>query len=251
MTSFYMFRLWYMTFWGTPRDKHVYEHAHESPPSMLLPLVVLAVMSVIAGWRIPWTNLELPAFLQQSMPMGTDETAVSTLTKVVIPSAHLAEGVEHKATLIAFLMALLGFGIATAFYAAKRWDPNDARRTFAPFYRFFVHKWYFDELYQKIFVQPVLAIAQGVAAIDKYGLDWLADGSARLMGLCARLDDWIDRKFVDRIIDFLASTTYSVGIRLKSLQTGSLRHYVMLLAVGLVAIFMIMNLYWTYAMSSL
>ena len=59
LTSFYMFRLWYMTFLGTPRDKHVYDHAHESTPAMLVPLVILAVMSVISG--VPG-ELGLPDF---------------------------------------------------------------------------------------------------------------------------------------------------------------------------------------------
>ncbi|MCC6123411.1 MAG: NADH-quinone oxidoreductase subunit L [Pirellulales bacterium] len=253
MTSFYMFRLWYMTFLGTPRDKHVYDHAHESTPSMLVPLVILAVMSVISGWKVPFTNLELPALLTQAIPSGTEEGAVSNLTKFYIPAEHLSHesGVHFFATGIAFLMALLGFVLATAFYGTKRLDPNDARRTFATLYRIFIHKWYFDEAYQKIFVRPALAISGWIAWLDKNGLDWIADNSARLMGLCARLDDWFDRKFVDRLIDLVAAGTYRLGIRLKALQTGSLRQYVMLLAVGLAALFMIMNFYWNFAMSKM
>jgi NADH-quinone oxidoreductase subunit L len=251
MTSFYMFRLWFMTFLGTPRDKHVYDHAHESTPAMLVPLVILAVMSVISGWQVPFTNLRLQWFLPQAMPAGSFEKPVWVFSKLLIPAEHLshAVNVENKATGIAFVMAALGFVIAMAFYAKKWWDPNDARRQFAPFYRFFIHKWYFDEAYQKIFVRPALVLSGWIAAIDKHGLDWLADNSARLVSLCARLDDWFDRNFVDRLIDLLAAGTYRVGIRLKSLQTGNLRGYIMLLAVGLVAIFMIMNFYWSYAIS--
>jgi NADH-quinone oxidoreductase subunit L len=251
MTSFYMFRLWYMTFLGTPRDKHVYDHAHESTPSMLVPLVILAIMSIIAGWYVPGTNLRLQWFLPQAMPAGATEGTVSLLTKVTIPAEKLshAEGIEHISTGIAFLMALLGFVLATAFYATKKLDPNDARRTFSPFYRFFIHKWYFDEAYQTIFVRPVLIVSGWIAAIDKNGLDWLADNSARLVSLCARLDDWFDRRIVDRLIDLLAAGTYTVGVRLKGLQTGNLRQYVMLLAVGMVAIFVIMSFYWSYAMA--
>ncbi len=253
MTSFYMFRLWYLTFLGTPRDQHVFEHAHESTTPMLVALVILAVMSIIAGWKVPFTNLELPALLKQAIPAGTTEKAVSLLTKVTIPAEKLshAEGIEHTATGIAFVVALLGFVLATAFYATKAFDPNDARRTFAPLYRFFIHKWYFDEAYEKIFVGPVLVISNWVAAIDKKGLDWLADNSARLVGSCAWLDDWFDRHVVDRLIDLMAAGTYRVGIRLRSLQTGSLRGYVMLLAVGMVALFMIMSFYWSYAISKL
>jgi NADH-quinone oxidoreductase subunit L len=253
MTSFYMFRLWYMTFLGTPRDKHVYDHAHESTPAMLMPLIILAVMSVISGWQVPFTNLRLQWFLPQAMPAGSIEKANWLFTKVTIPAEHLSHqvSVEHTATGIAFMMAMLGFAIATAFYAKKWWDPNDARRTFAMFYRFFIHKWYFDEAYQKIFVRPVLVISGWVAAIDKNGLDWLADNSARLVGFCARLDDWFDRNVVDRLIDLLASGTYRLGIRLKALQTGNLRQYIMLLAVGLVALFMIMNFYWSLAITKM
>jgi NADH-quinone oxidoreductase subunit L len=251
MTSFYMFRLWYMTFLGTPRDKHVYDHAHESTPAMLVPLVILAVMSIISGWKVPFTNLDLPALLSQAVPSGVSQGAVSALTKISIPAEHLShEPFYHNvSTGIAFVMALLGFIMATAFYATKRLDPNDARRSFAMFYRIFIHKWYFDELYQKIFVKPVLAISGWIAAFDKHGLDWLADNSAKLMGLCARLDAWIDRNLVDRFIDYLAAETYRFGLRLKSLQTGSLRAYVMLLAVGMVAIFVIMSCYWSFALA--
>ncbi len=52
ITAFYMFRLWFMTFAGPPRDHHIYEHAHESPPVMYVPLVVLAVFAVVVGWPI-------------------------------------------------------------------------------------------------------------------------------------------------------------------------------------------------------
>jgi NADH-quinone oxidoreductase subunit L len=253
MTSFYMFRLWYMTFLGTPRDKHVHDHAHESPPSMLAPLVILAVMSIIAGWKIPWTNLGLPGLLKQAQPAGIAESASSLWGKVTIPAESMLHNpemhVEDIATGIAFLMALLGFILATAFYATKKLDPNDARRTFAPFYRLFVHKWWFDELYQWMFVRPALVVSGWVAAIDKNGLDWLADHSAWAVGWCSRLDDWFDRKIVDRWIDLLAAGTYSLGIRLKTLQTGSLRQYVMLLVVGMVAIFVIMSFYWSFAVS--
>jgi NADH-quinone oxidoreductase subunit L len=251
MTAFYMFRLWYMTFLGTPRDKHVYDHAHESPVSMIAPLVILAVMSVIAGWKLPFTNLELPALLKQAVPAGTMEQAVSVFGKVTIPAEQkLHEGGVHAAaTGIAFFVAALGFVLATVFYATKKLDPNDARRTFAPFYRLFVHKWWFDELYDWLFVRPMHVLAGWTAAVDKHGLDWLADHAAWLVGVCSRMDDWFDRKIVDRLIDVAAAGTYSFGLRLKNLQTGNLRQYVMLLVVGMVAIFVIMSFYWSFAVS--
>ena len=220
---------------------------------MLVPLMILALMSVISGWKVPFTNLELPALLQQAEPAGIAGGAISILTKVAIPAEHLSHEprIHIFATGIAFLMALLGFVLATVFYGTKRLDPNDVRRTFAPFYRFFIHKWYFDEAYQQIFVRPAMVVSDWIATVDKKGLDWLADNSARLVGLCARLDDWFDRNFVDRLIDIMAAGTYRLGIRLRALQTGSLRGYIMLLAVGMVAIFVIMSFYWSYAISGM
>ena len=70
MTAFYMFRLWYMTFAGNPRDGHVYHHAHESPRVMTVPLMILAFMAVVAAWNIPWTDIGLKSLLEQSQPAG-------------------------------------------------------------------------------------------------------------------------------------------------------------------------------------
>ena len=81
ITAFYMFRLWYMTFTGKPRDHHVYDHAHESPKVMYVPLVILAVFAFGIGWPM-WglTNL-----LEQARPAGTVETATGA---VIWPSAR-------------------------------------------------------------------------------------------------------------------------------------------------------------------
>src|SRR6185369_4059400 len=71
MTAFYMFRLWYMTFAGEPQDHHIYDHAHESPKVMYIPLVILAVFAVGAGWTLPFTNLSITNLLEQARHPGT------------------------------------------------------------------------------------------------------------------------------------------------------------------------------------
>jgi len=255
MTAFYMFRLWYMTFAGKPRDEHVYEHAHESPRTMTVPLVVLAVLSIVAGWNLFNTNLGLEPLLRQAIPAGVAEShaAGSILPRVTIPAEHLflshkeKEEVHFTATMIAFAMSSIGFILATAFYGVQSLDPNDARRTFAPIYNLFYHKWWFDELYQFLFVRPVLLLSNWVALCDKNGIDWVADNLARAVAACARLDNWIDRIFVDRLIDLAAGGIYAGGIRLRRIQTGNIRQYIMLLALGLVVLFVAMNIYQNYS----
>ncbi len=255
MTSFYMFRMWYMTFAGSPRDKHVHSHAHESPLSMTGPLMVLAVLAVVAAWELPGTELGLKPLLEQARPVGTVEGVAGgiLLPNVAMPAEHLAHdpaaGIGVKAEWSAFAVALLGFGIATAFYGLRRFDPADARRTFSPLYKLFIHKWWFDELYALLFIRPVLRISDWVETIDKRVIDWLADNSARAVAAVARLDDWIDRIFVDNTVNLLARWTYATGVWLRRLQTGNIRQYVMWLGAGLVGLFVLMSLYWNYAMA--
>lgn len=250
MTAFYMFRLWYMTFAGNPRDGHVYHHAHESPPSMTVPLMILAVFAVVVAWNIPFTSLGLDPLLRQSQPAGVGEQAAmgQWWQHITVPSEHLAHehAVEVPAEWAAFAVALTGFVLATLFYGLHKFDPKDAARTFAPIYRFLVHKWWFDELYAFLFVRPVLCVSGWIAAVDKRGIDWLVDGSARVVEGVSRIDDWIDRIFVDRPIDLVARWTYVLGLRLRALQTGNVRQYVMWIAVATVGLFMLASLYWNY-----
>ena len=253
ITSFYMFRLWYMTFAGKPRDEHVYEHAHESPRSMTVPLVILAVLAAIAGWAIPFSGLSLPSLLEQARPAGTAEGVAMAVSAVAMPAEHLSHlaPVHVPVSLIAFGTALAGFILATAFYGLRTLDPEDVRRQFAALYRLFRNKWWFDELYDRVFVRPVLRISDWVAAIDRRGIDWLADGLARWTVAISRLDDWIDRLFVDGLVNGIAKWTYGVALWLRTLQTGKLRLYVVWIVVGTVALFVLISFFRDLAVAGL
>jgi len=248
ITSFYMFRLWFLTIAGQPRDKHVYEHAHESPRTMVMPLAVLAVLAAIAGW------IGLTAMLEQACPAGVAQGVASgrMWPEVAMPAEHLShdEAIHRTATLAAFGVALVGFVLAAAFYWTRRLDPEDARRLFAPLYRFLWNKWWFDELYQRILVRPALRIASLVAAVDCQGIDWLADNLARAARVVSSIDEWLDRRLVDGAVDATARWTYAIGLRLRAMQTGSLRQYVMYIVVGTVALFVLI-VYWNLAIAGM
>jgi NADH-quinone oxidoreductase subunit L len=248
ITAFYMFRLWYMTFAGAPRDKHVAEHAHESPPVMIGPLVVLAFFAVVVAWNIPLTNVGLEPVLKESRPMGTAEgmAAGRLMPDLVYPPEYRGHELHVPATLWAFSAALVGFGLATLFYGTRKLDAEDARRTFAPIHHFLANRWWFDELYHLVFVRPVLRISEWIAAIDKKGIDWLADHSARLTVAVSWIDDWIDRILVDQLVNLLARWTFAVALRLRRFQTGNLRQYVLCLGVATVTLFLLISLYWNY-----
>jgi len=254
ITAFYMFRLWCVTFLGEPRDKHVYAHAHESPKIMYVPLVILACFSIASGWNVPYPkNLSLTTLLEQSRPLGveTGVTGAQLLPAVAMPAEHLshAEAIHIPVSWIAFAVAFSGVALAWAFYGARVLDPADAQRQFAPIDKFLRNRWYFDELYWAVFVKPAHWVAQAIAAFDRQGIDGLADGSARLVRKLSLLDDWIDRLFVDGLVNRTAAIVFGIGLWLRNLQTGNLRQYVLYIVVGTVGLFVLISMYWTCAVA--
>jgi len=238
ITCFYMFRLWYMTFAGEPRDAHRYAHAHESPKVMYIPLVVLATLAVCVAWTIPGTDFSLGGLLEQARPAGEHGVGLVWDNIKLRPEAESHHGAPHiEATLVASATALFGFFLATAIYLLKWINPKEVAQQFAPIYKFLVHKWYFDELYQLIFVKPVFVISKLISKFDKEVIDRFINALARGTLKLAHLDDLIDRYLVDGVVNLLASWTYALGLALRGVQTGRLRQYVMFIVVGTVGLF--------------
>ncbi|HTQ38673.1 MAG TPA: proton-conducting transporter membrane subunit, partial [Pirellulales bacterium] len=244
ITAFYMFRLWYMTFIGKPQDHHVYEHAHESPKVMWMPLVVLAVFAFGIGWPV-WglTNL-----LEQARPAGTLETTKGAIfwPSLEHPNEHLSHedmAIHVPASIIAFSTALAGFLLATVFYAWRLLNPEEVKNQFSRLYGFLWHKWYFDELYNVIFVQPVLFVSRRIADFDKRVIDRFIDGCALAVRGVSTIDDTIDRWFVDGLVNGVARAIHSTGLSMRRMQTGRLRQYVMLIVVGTVGLFILITFF--------
>ena len=252
LTAFYMFRLWFMTFAGKPRDHHVAEHAHESPTVMVAPLVVLSVLAVLAGWTLPG-GFGIANLIEQARPAGTDTTSTGgflfgTLT---VPAEHLShEGSIHvTATLTAFATAAAGVLLAAVMYLWRIVSPTVVAYTFRPIYSFLAHRWYFDELYDAIFVRPAFAVANLASGTDRGVIDKLIDGIAWSARQLAGLDAWIDRNLVDGLVNGTATATWNAGLELKKLQTGRLRQYVMFIVVGTVALFVLASMLFRAALA--
>jgi proton-translocating NADH-quinone oxidoreductase chain L len=244
ITAFYMFRLWFMTFAGEPRDRHIYDHAHESPRIMYYPLVVLSVFAIGAGWSI--FGFGVQPLLEQARPAGIlAETHGKLLPNLVHPNEHDShlEHVHVPATLWATGTALSGFLLAVLFYGLRVLDPREVRNQFRPIYEFLLHKWYFDELYNVVFVQPVLFIARRIAEFDKKVIDGFIDNLAVAVRMVATIDDLIDRYFVDGIVNVVSRWIFGVGEWLHGAETGKLRQYVMFIVIGTVAIFVLVTFY--------
>ena len=246
ITAFYMFRLWYMTFAGKPRDEHAYHHAHESPWTMVIPLVILACFAIGAGWNLYSTNVGVESVLTQARPLGLEHGASAGWKEPAIVSHPPEENIEHHEIHIpagywAFGAAATGFLLATIIYGLRLINPDIFAVLLFPIYRFLVRKWWFDELYALVFIRPTLLLSRLVAGIDKRLIDGIVNGAARSVMLVATLDDWIDRLFVDGLVNLTARCTYGLGMRLRTIQTGNIRQYVLILATGTVAIFILLT----------
>jgi NADH-quinone oxidoreductase subunit L len=237
LTAFYMFRLWFMTFAGEPRDHHVADHAHESPNVMVAPLVALAALAVVAGWSLG--SFGIANLLEQARPAGTAEGLTGGFVfgqSLVVPAEHLShEGSIHvTATLTAFATALAGVLVAAAMYLWRVVSPEAVAKACGPAYTFLANRWYLDELYHAVFVVPTLGIARLASANDRGVIDRIIDGVARLARGLAGIDAWIDRTIVDGVVNATAAATWNTGVRLKQLQTGRLRQYVAFIVLGTV-----------------
>jgi NADH-quinone oxidoreductase subunit L len=166
LTSFYMFRLWYLTFMGKPRISDV--HPHESPWSMTGPLVILAVLSACGGW------------------IGSGRFGEFLAPAVGTKAAEAGSGsLELILSVVAVLVAAVGWYIADQLYRAKPERAASLATSFAGPYHLLVHKYYVDEIYNFFVVKPVLGLS-------RFFLEWVVDwailgGLALLLGGMAQL----------------------------------------------------------------
>ncbi|ATX66324.1 NADH-quinone oxidoreductase subunit L [Roseinatronobacter bogoriensis] len=175
MTSFYSWRLMFLTFWGTPRgDKHTHEHAHESPTVMLVPLAVLAVGSVLAGMAFygPFfgSTEQVRDYFGAAIFMAEGNDLVT--------QAHY---VPAWVKVSPFVAMLFGLGLAYMFYIRDTSLPKRLADTFPGAYRFLLNKWYFDEVYEFLFVRPSKFLGRflwkkGDGAVIDGGINGLAMG---------------------------------------------------------------------------
>ena len=253
MTSFYMFRLWYMTFAGTPRDHHRYDHAHESPRVMAGPLVVLAVFAVGVGWPIYYATgdrvPDVSNLLEQARPVGQlGSKTGALLPQLTIPDEHASheDAVRIPAGWSAIGVALAGIGGATIVYLWEVISAATLRRYLNALYHLTWNKWWFDELYEYVFVRPTHVVSGFIArTLDRGIIDSILHACAWIYrGLSIFVAFVGDRLIIDNSVDTFAAKTWDAGLALRSVQTGRLRQYVMFIVVCTIVLFLVATLWW-------
>ena len=253
ITAFYMFRLWFMTFAGEPRDKHRYDHAHESPRVMTGPLILLAVFAVGVGWTFPGTNLKVTNLLEQARPVGTLNTTHGTLLpNLEIPNEHDSHKPEFKvpAGLYAFGTAASGVTLAAIIYLFGMLNPKELKQSFKPLHSWLWNKWWFDELYNYLFVIPTMWISKFIAWCDRNIIDSILHGCAAFCRGCSQVVAILfDKTVVDGTVDSFARGTWDIGLWMRRLQTGSLRQYVMFIVLATVVLFIFISMFQKYVIA--
>lgn len=203
-TSFYSWRLIFMTFFGRPRASHeVMHHVHESPQVMLVPLYILAIGAVVAGvlFEGRFYGEEYAEFWKGALFTGAENELVEEFHHVPV-----------WVGLSPFIAMLLGFVTAWYMYIRSPSTPRKLAEQHRVLYQFLLNKWYFDELYDFLFVRSAKALGNflwkkgDVGVIDTYGPNGIA---ARVVNV------------TDRVV---------------RLQTGYLYHYAFAMLIGVAAL---------------
>ena len=205
LTAFYMTRLYVLTFRGAPRLSHEAEHhLHESPPSMIAPLVVLAVLSVVGGY------VGMP-FQEGGHAFARWLRPVLEAGDVVVPHHELSHGAEWALLLVSVVVALLGIGGALQAYLASPGIATALRERFAGAHRLLENKYWVDEVYDAIVVRPFMAASQWLWRV------------------------W-DSLVVDGLVNGVGYTLELGSGMLKLVQTGFVGTYALWIALGVIAL---------------
>ena len=226
-TAFYMSRLLYLTFYGTSRvDEHAASHIHESPQVMLLPLLALAVLSVVGGLiGVVPGGLENGWFHQFLRPV------VSLAKGAGDAHGHLlAYGLMGVATLV----ALAGWWLAHQFYYVRPALPEQLRERLLPVYKTLWHKYWVDELYDAAVVEPSKETGRALDTVDTGIVDGAVAGVRQLTEAGAAASTWFETHAIYGVINVIGYGNHLAARVLRRLQTGLVHHYASILLAGLV-----------------
>ncbi len=264
LTAFYMFRQFFLTFTGKPRDHHAYEHAHEVPWQMFVPLILLGSLAVVGGGFGQWFGVMNPERSGVEQVRSFEQAGFSSeaVTKALehAPKAaehgHEAEGehgghspeveAKHKAHSMAMglstVLGLSGILLGALMYLQRKdgrtvFNPDTVARAFSPIYCLLWNKYYLDEIYMACFVMTTRALGVFMALFDRRVIDAVVNFVGYLGLAWSWFVDKIDCIAVDGwFVNGSAQTAAAAGKQLAYVQTGYVRQYLILTVAGILAI---------------
>jgi NADH-quinone oxidoreductase subunit L len=228
MTAFYMFRLLFMTFFGQSRvDHHTEHHIHESPKSMIIPLVVLAAGSIVAGY------IGFPAWLG-----GSDafehflEPVFEPLPIPHAPPVEYSKMAEAGMAAVSVAIALLGFSLAYFKYCKRSWEQEREVRQYGPMFNVLLNKWHIDELYDALFVNRAKDSGKALWRFDSNIVDGAVNGSAWSAVEGAMGSSWWDRWIVDGLVRLVGGFVKTLSWPVRLIETGYVQNYALVMVFG-------------------
>jgi NADH-quinone oxidoreductase subunit L len=215
LTTFYMFRLVFLCFYGEGRmDAQTAHHLHESPRMMTVPLLVLAVLSVVGGWvGIPKSlsfGADWNGFEHYLAPVFEGGVAAAAGRGEYAASAEGVSSMEYLLMLAALGVVAMGFALAYRFYRTRPEIPRKLAESFPTLGALIANKYYVDELYDRAIVKPYERLCDLLSAFDKRFIDGLVNAVGAFTEVCSQL--------------------------IKLFQTGQVRRYALWFMVGAIAL---------------
>jgi len=223
LTAFYMFRLTYLTFYGQSRvDPKVEHHIHESPPMMTVPLIVLAFLAIVGGFLgFPPEHGWIHGFLAGvATPAGAEVHEVSVGLLVGLMG-------------IAILIAVSGWGVAHYLYSARPRAAEDWAARAPGTYGTLLNKYYVDELYDWMFVEPCKRLGMIWDWIDSNIIDRMVRAVGRMADLGSAGSTWFEKHVIYGVANVIGFGNHLAAWSWRKLQTGMVHHYAAVIVVGL------------------
>jgi NADH-quinone oxidoreductase subunit L len=243
MTAFYMFRLIFMTFYGESRvDHEVLHHVHESPPVMTVPLIILAILSVVGGLilGVPPEHGWIHRFLGAVVGHGVVQVAGGAAEAAGMVAEHVGGGalqaLDLLLMLISVLVGVLGWGLAWVMYTKRTDIPARLAEQYRDLYELLLNKYWVDELYDYVFVRGGKALANFLWGFDERVVDGAVNGASHMTVQTSEGSGRFDLQTIDGSVNGL-SVVIRFGARaFRLLQTGFVQNYVLAMVLGLFVI---------------
>jgi NADH-quinone oxidoreductase subunit L len=231
MTAFYMFRLMFLTFYGDERMALDPSKVHESPRTMTIPLVILSVGAVCAGWLgMPlWSGL--PNLFGDFL-----EPAMGQVYRGHGHTEHAPLSLEVGLALLSVAVAAAGLYLAYHFFIRRIDKTIELWQRFLPVHRVIENKYYVDEAYDLLFVNRAKGLGNKLSWFDAHLVDGLVNGSALMTRITSWLAGQADLHIVDRIVNLLGEITTLFSAVFRKLQTGLVQRYALTFVLGVVLI---------------
>jgi len=235
LTAFYMWRLMNMTFYGKSHvAPEVSKHVHESPATMTVPLTLLAIGSVLAGWLGTPKLWNLPEGFR-AFERWLEPAFASAAVEAAREGAHNAS-VEWILMALSVAVAIIGIAIARYFYHTRPSIPDTIERTFKPLYTLLYNKWYVDEIYDFLFVNGLGKGGGRVCgAFDRDVVDGAVNGAGWLTRFSSSVSIWWDTWIVDGAVRFGSFCVKMLSYPVCILETGRVQTYAFFVVVGALA----------------